>query len=291
MPETPTFVVNDRRKFTAEGQLRHEGAPSDASGDTATVMAAEPERKGPQLVHSTESAGGAPVSTDGRSTEMAASSSGSSAFAANEFADLPESSAFEGKAFLAPEPGAGRDPELAAEFALDELATDELATDELATDGLTIDDSGDALPAGPSAEESAEAARAYDATAERLELALRAADPGGERMPPMTFERLTQSLYTQALILLGGGAQPGETPRVDILGARQTIDMLAILGERTKGNLSDSEDRLLQSALFDLRMGFLEITQALARQAAQRQPGGPGLPGGFGAPTGPRIVR
>ena len=114
----------------------------------------------------------------------------------------------------------------------------------------------------------------------------------------MTFERLTQSLYTQALLLLGGGAQPGETPRIDILGARQTIDMLSVVAEKTKGNLSPDEDKLLQSALFDLRMGFLEITQALARQAAQRGgvagPGGMGGPGsatGFGGGAGPRIVR
>ena len=204
----------------------------------------------------------------------------STASPTGELADLPESSAFgvmTSPASAVPVAGLALDPEMAAS------ADPELAIDDF---------SGDGLPPGPTAEESAEAARAYDATAERLELALRAADPGGERMPPMTFERLTQSLYTQALILLGGGAQPGETPRIDILGARQTIDMLAILSERTKGNLSDNEDKLLQSALFDLRMGFLEITQALARQAAQRQPAGPGpagAPGGFGA--GPRIVR
>ena len=124
---------------------------------------------------------------------------------------------------------------------------------------------------------------------------MRAANPGGERIPPMDFQRLVQSLYTQALILLGGGAQPGETPRVDILGARETIDMLTVLAEKSKGNLSPTEDQLLDSALFDLRMGFLEITQALARQAAQRQPNMPGAPGSpspFGPPPGgPRIVR
>ena len=123
----------------------------------------------------------------------------------------------------------------------------------------------------------------------------------------MSFERLVQSLYTQALLLLGGGAQPGETPRVDILGARQTIDMITVIDEKTRGNLGEGEAKLLESALFDLRMGFLEITQALARQAAQRQGAGSGAPGGFGAPgsmgaggmgaggfgggSGPRIVR
>jgi hypothetical protein len=73
---------------------------------------------------------------------------------------------------------------------------------------------------------------------------------------------------------------------VDLLGARQTIDMLTVIAEKTKGNLSDEEEKLTQSALFELRMGFLEVTQAIARQAAGRQPGVPGAPGG-----GPSIVR
>jgi hypothetical protein len=77
--------------------------------------------------------------------------------------------------------------------------------------------------------------------------------------------------------------------------------MLGVLAERVKGNLSESEQTLLDSALFELRLGFLDMTQALARQAAsrQQQPGAPGAPGlgggagGFdpGAPGGPRIVR
>ncbi len=266
MPETPTFVVNDRRKFTADGELRHEGSLTDTPGAPMTGISAEPERKGPQLVHTDDP-------TDQTQSPLALDNP----TLRGELTDLPESAAFAADLGVMPPVDPGT------------LEVESQGTPELAID----DYSGDSLPPGSTAEESAEAARAYDATAERLELALRAADPGGERMPPMTFERLTQSLYTQALMLLGGGAQPGETPRIDILGARQTIDMLAILSQRTKGNLSGDEDKLLQSALFDLRMGFLEITQALARQAAQRQPGssGPGAPGGFGGGAGPRIVR
>jgi hypothetical protein len=43
--------------------------------------------------------------------------------------------------------------------------------------------------------------------------------------------------------------------------------MLAVLQEKTKGNLTDKEQRLLQNALFELRMMFLEITNAIAQQA------------------------
>ena len=74
---------------------------------------------------------------------------------------------------------------------------------------------------------------------------------------------------------------------MDILGARQTIDMLDVLSAKTEGNRTEAESKLLETALFELRMGFLEVTQALSRQAATRQPGG-GMPPPQG---GPSIVR
>ncbi len=95
----------------------------------------------------------------------------------------------------------------------------------------------------------------------------------------------------QAVMQLGGGGQPGEQPQIDILGARQSIDMLGILSEKTSGNLSKTEDVLLSSALFELRLAFLEMTQALARSAQQRNPGGPGAPVAPGGRPGPSIVR
>jgi len=107
-------------------------------------------------------------------------------------------------------------------------------------------------------------------------------------MPEMNFDRLVQSLYMQAILQLGGATEPGQPAQVDLLGARQTIDMLTVIADKTKGNLTDAEDKLTQSALFELRMGFLEVTQAIARQAAAKQggPGVPPIPGG-----GPSIVR
>lgn len=94
-------------------------------------------------------------------------------------------------------------------------------------------------------------------------------------MQPMNFERLVQFLYMTAAMQMGAGAAPNEQPRVDILGARQSIDMLSILEEKTKGNLSENEKRLLGNALFDLRMSFLEITNAISSSAQRpRKPGG-----------------
>ncbi len=135
-------------------------------------------------------------------------------------------------------------------------------------------------------EQSREAKLAFDATAERLDTAIRAANPGMERIPEMTFERLVQSVYMTAIMQLGGSAQEGEQPRIDLMGARQSIDMLSVLEARTKGNLLPPETQLLDNALFELRMAFLEVTQALARSAAAKGPAAAPPPSG-----GPRIVR
>jgi len=142
-------------------------------------------------------------------------------------------------------------------------------------------------PLAPTADQSRQANDAYQATADRLDTAIRAANPGMDHQPPVNFDQIVQSIYLTALVQLGGHAAEGQQPRIDILGARQSIDMLGILQEKTKGNLNADETRLLESALFELRMAFLEVTQALARSAAA-QAGVPGQPPG---PRGPSIVR
>lgn len=272
MPDQPTFVVNDRRKFTSEGELRHENASAPAPGSTPA-----PESDG--IARATPLS--FPQSTATQAPEQNVLDISTPAL--EQLTDLPESGAF--------------DQPLASESSMATVPSPEGSGPPFVGENEQTYEGEDALPAAPTAEENEQALRAYEATVDRLDTAMRAADPGGERMPPMSFERLTQSLYTQALLLLGGGTQPGEQPRVDILGARQTIDMLAVVAEKAKGNLSPEENKLIESALFDLRMGFLEITQALARQAAQRQPSGPGTgafpgAGGFSATgAGPRIVR
>jgi len=143
------------------------------------------------------------------------------------------------------------------------------------------------MPAGPTSEETDQARRAYEMTADRLDTAIRSANPGMDHPPAMSFVQLVQSIYMTAIMQLGGATPEGQQPQVDILGARQSIDMLAVLGEKTKGNLSEDEIRLLDSALFELRMAFLELTQALARSAAAKAPNAGIKPG----PAGPSIVR
>ncbi|HVC91175.1 MAG TPA: DUF1844 domain-containing protein [Acidobacteriaceae bacterium] len=134
-----------------------------------------------------------------------------------------------------------------------------------------------ALPEGPTAQESAESNAAYQQTTQQLDDLLRAKAPDSSHLGPVVFDHLVQSMYMTAMMSMGAGTQPGEKPRVDLMGARQTIDLLGVLAEKTKGNLTLDEQRLLESALFELRMMFLEITNAIARNAAnpsQQKPSG-----------------
>ncbi len=133
------------------------------------------------------------------------------------------------------------------------------------------------LPEGPTAKESAESHAAYQETTQQLDEMLRAKAPDSSHLGPVVFDHLVQSMYMTAMMSMGAGTQPGEKPRIDLMGARQTIDLLGVLAEKTKGNLTANEQRLLESALFELRMMFLEITNAIARNAAkspQQQPSG-----------------
>lgn len=118
-------------------------------------------------------------------------------------------------------------------------------------------------------QEEAAAHHAYQQSSEHIDTMLRASNPAGGAPPAVTFEHVIQSIYLSAIVALGAGTEPGQKARVDILGARQSIDMLGVLQEKTKGNLTDKEQRLLQSALFEARMMFLEVTNAIAQQAAR----------------------
>src|SRR6185312_8439863 len=140
-------------------------------------------------------------------------------------------------------------------------------------------------PPALTAEQSNQARSAYQQTADRLDTAIRAANPGMDHPPAMSFEQIVHSVYMSAIMQLGGATPEGQQPQVDLMGARQSVDMLGVLEEKTKGNLSPEEARLLENALFELHMGFLEITQALARSAAAKAQG-PGA-----APGRPSIVR
>jgi len=119
------------------------------------------------------------------------------------------------------------------------------------------------LPPPPTAKESSEQKAAYDASAQRLEDLIRAQNPAAGPQPPVGFEHLVQQLYLTAMLQMGAGTQEGQRPRVDIIGARTTVDLLGVLAEKTRGNLTPDEDRMLQSVLFEARMAFLELTSMM----------------------------
>ena len=131
------------------------------------------------------------------------------------------------------------------------------------------------MPPPPTAAEQQEQRDAYRASGKKLEEVLEKSGSRRESLPEMSFERLVETFYMSALLQLGAIRQEGDPPSVDIMGARQTIDSLNILQEKTKGNLNDREQTLLQNVLFELRMAWIEITNALAT-AAVKSPAGPG---------------
>ncbi|HTS36047.1 MAG TPA: DUF1844 domain-containing protein [Candidatus Solibacter sp.] len=120
------------------------------------------------------------------------------------------------------------------------------------------------MPVPPtSAEQDAQAA-AYKQSSKDLDAEVELSGHSAKDFE-MTFERFMASLYMTAMLQLGLMRQRDEEPRVDIIGARQTIDTLSLIGEKTKGNLTPTEQNFLQNSLYELRMAYVEVTNALAR--------------------------
>jgi hypothetical protein len=88
-------------------------------------------------------------------------------------------------------------------------------------------------------------------------------------LPPPTFEFLVISLRAQAEMQLGLMHWGEEKSKPELPLARHTIDLMGILLEKTKGNLSLEEQRLLENSLTELRFRFVQISQEAA-QAATR---------------------
>ena len=177
-----------------------------------------------------------------------------------------------------PEPETKSEPKLGPKLVQNEPAVEKEVVNRnlepLPPDESQLEESeGDeALLPEPTAAESAQQDADYRASSKKLDDMISQANPGardtlGGRAAEMNFDKLVQSLYMTAALQMGAGTQPGEQPRVDILGARQSIDMLSVLVQKTKGNLNDKEQRLLQNALFELRMMFMEITNAISTSA------------------------
>lgn len=244
--QPPAFVVVDKRKFTAEGEIR-EG-----------YVAPEPERV-PEPEKAPE-----PTVAAGQASGQVQSQAGSADNVVTMPARMAESSA-----------------QNAAYRAADDLAEEDLAGQGAPQETLDFE-GDDAIGQPRSAAETAAQDQAYRQSKRDLDALLQQANPGMQAPGVVGFEHVIQSFYLSAIMAMGAGTEPGQKPRIDILAARQSIDMLSVVEAKTKGNLSAEEQQLLQGITFELRMMFLELTNAISAQAHQG-PGGmprPVPPGG-----------
>jgi uncharacterized protein DUF1844 len=130
-----------------------------------------------------------------------------------------------------------------------------------------------AIPPLPTADEQKQQADAYHKSSKDMDKRVEQSGHSAQDLA-MTFERFMASLYMTAMMQLGLMQEEGGQPRLDIIGARQTIDTLSLLSDKTKGNLSSVETNFLQNALYELRMAYVEVTNALSRPPKTPTPGG-----------------
>jgi hypothetical protein len=101
---------------------------------------------------------------------------------------------------------------------------------------------------------------------------------GGGGLPPANFETLVSTMVTQALFAMGAIPDPRTGQRMQHLDlARHHIDMLTVLEEKTKGNLTEDEANMLGGALYELRTRYIQMSAAalnadLARQVVLPHP-------------------
>ncbi len=120
------------------------------------------------------------------------------------------------------------------------------------------------MPPTPTATEQQQQADAYRKSSKDLDTRVELSGHSAKELE-MTFERFLASLYMTAMMQLGLMHEEGGQPHIDLIGARQTIDTLTLISEKTKGNLTSAEETFLQNCLYELRMAYVEVTNALAR--------------------------
>lgn len=92
--------------------------------------------------------------------------------------------------------------------------------------------------------------------------------------PSRGFQMLVDFLTRNAAAMLGGMADPRTgQPYVDIEGAREMIDMLDALREKTRGNLAKVDDELLIEVIGSLKLTFMEMSKAAAEAMAKQAAG------------------
>lgn len=142
-------------------------------------------------------------------------------------------------------------------------------------------------PPPPTAEEQKASQDAFNASSKALDDQISSQLGRSAKDFEMSFDRFIASLYMTALMQLGLVHQQNEQPRVDLIGARQTIDTMSLLRDKTKGNLTSAEENLIQNSLYEVQMAYVDVTNALTRavQPASAVPGSnPFTTGGPGDP-------
>jgi hypothetical protein len=119
------------------------------------------------------------------------------------------------------------------------------------------------IPEPPTASEQQAQHDAYKQSSRDLDTRVELSGHSAKELA-MTFERFMASLYMTAMMQLGLMHEQGGQPGVDLIGARQTIDTLGMIAEKTKGNLTPKEQGFLQNCLYELRMAYVEVTNSLA---------------------------
>jgi hypothetical protein len=123
------------------------------------------------------------------------------------------------------------------------------------------------------AHEETHASEEAEAAAPEPEPAAPGAEPGGaggqSSDEPVSFSTFILGLSTQALLHLGDIESPvsGQVER-DLGAARHVIDILGILQAKTKNNLEQAEERLLEAVLYDLRMRYVELVRGTSKEEA-----------------------
>ena len=92
----------------------------------------------------------------------------------------------------------------------------------------------------------------------------------------LSFSIFIQSLAQQALMQLGLIPWPHGQRELHLEQARDTIDIVQLLKVKTKGNLSPEENQLIDTVLYELKMSWVEVQQAIARSKGAKMPPPPG---------------
>jgi uncharacterized protein DUF1844 len=146
------------------------------------------------------------------------------------------------------------------------------AAAKVASPTVAVPDGAADGPAPPTAAEQQAQDDAYRQSSRDLDTRVELSGHSAKELE-VTFERFMASLYMTAMMQLGLMQEPGgRPPQIDLIGARQTIDSLGMLREKTQGNLTPKEKAFLENCLYELRMAYVEVTNALAHPPQEPGP-------------------